>query len=97
MEAKACMIAWNPGTAEIAVMPWPDTAGRSDRYLMTGGACYLQWCEADETNLALLVQLAFHACVVRDGIPVQAAHEAFLEIDEYRDRIAPDIAGAQLF
>ncbi len=33
--------------------------------------------------------------MVRDGIDVQAAHRAFLAIDEYRFRIAPDTEGAE--
>jgi hypothetical protein len=32
---------------------------------------------------------------VRDGIDPQAAHRAFLAIDEYRFRIAPDTEGAE--
>ena len=34
-------------------------------------------------------------CVVRDGIDPQVAHRAFLAIDEYRFRIAPDTEGAE--
>jgi hypothetical protein len=32
---------------------------------------------------------------VRDGIPVEMAHRAFLAIDEYREHISPDILGAE--
>jgi hypothetical protein len=32
--------------------------------------------------------------VVRDGIDPQELHRAFLETDEYRDHIAPDMEGA---
>ena len=38
--------------------------------------------------------IEFHTIVVRDRIPVDAAHREFLKIDEYRRRIAPDIPGA---
>ncbi len=37
----------------------------------------------------------FHTMVVRDGIDPLAAHQEFLKIDEYRERISPDIPGAK--
>jgi hypothetical protein len=42
----------------------------------------------------MMLFIEFHSIVVRDQVPVDAAHNAFLAIDEYRDRIAPDILGA---
>jgi hypothetical protein len=39
--------------------------------------------------------LDFHTLVVRDGIDPKAAYEAFLAIDEYRQRISHDIDGAE--
>jgi hypothetical protein len=38
--------------------------------------------------------IQFHTAVIRDGIDPQRAHKAFLAIDEYRQRISPDIQGA---
>ena len=37
----------------------------------------------------------FQTLVVRDGLDPQAVHRAFLAIDEYRFRIAPDTEGAE--
>jgi len=37
----------------------------------------------------------FHTMVVRDGIDPHAAHEEFLKIHEYRERISADIPGAE--
>ncbi len=37
----------------------------------------------------------FQTIVVRDGLDPQAVHKAFLAIDEYRFRIAPDTEGAE--
>ena len=45
-------------------------------------------------QLKTLVPAEFHALLVRDGIHPQAAHKAFLVIDEYREVISPDIEGA---
>ena len=39
----------------------------------------------------LSIFILFNTLTVRDGIDPLAAHEAFLEIDEYRESISPDI------
>ncbi|MEH3117107.1 MAG: hypothetical protein PGN25_05720 [Methylorubrum populi] len=44
-------------------------------------------------RLAMLF-IDFNTLVVRDGIDPKEAHRAFLVIDEYRDRISPDVPGA---
>ena len=46
------------------------------------------------TRIARLF-IDFQTVVVRDGIDPQVAHRAFLAIDEYRFRIAPDTEGAE--
>jgi hypothetical protein len=102
MKWLEAMIAWNPEWSEIeryapgriAVGPWPDTTGWSKPYRYTSGACWLpmhRW--SGNVRLAQLF-IDFHTCVVRDGIDPQAAHRAFLAIDEYRERVSPDIEGA---
>jgi hypothetical protein len=42
-----------------------------------------QW---DGENRAPAARILFNALIVQDGIPGEAAHAAFLEIDEYRSR-----------
>ncbi len=37
----------------------------------------------------------FNTIVVGDQVGVEATHQAFLEIDEYRQLISPDIKGAE--
>jgi hypothetical protein len=39
--------------------------------------------------------ILFNTVTVRDGIDVKKAHKAFLQIDEYRAAISPDIPGAE--
>jgi len=103
MKATAMMIAWTPAdedgrlantAGQVRIGPWPDRTGWSDAYRMTEGACQRHWHETGEDTLVLLVMLAFINVVVRDGVPVDRAHRAFLGIDEYRARIAPDVPGA---
>lgn len=49
---------------------------------------------AGEWQAKALMMTFFHTVVVRDGIPLEAAHKAFLVIDEYRSLISRDIEGA---
>jgi hypothetical protein len=39
--------------------------------------------------------IEFNTIVARDGIDPKTAHEAFLAIDEYAERISPDMPGAR--
>jgi hypothetical protein len=88
------MYAWTPDTSEIAVGIWPDERGFSDRFLFTGGACYLEIHRMPKAAQIARLFIDFNTVVVRDGVPVEAAHREFLKIDEYRDYISPDTPGA---
>jgi hypothetical protein len=101
MRYQDCLIAWNPGTAQIRV----DRASNKEddldwtkfpiRYVNCGGAAYahVHRCKnKDERDLMLFVE--FNTIVVRDKVPVEAAHRAFLQIDQYRQRLSPDTQGA---
>lgn len=103
MKANEAMIAWtpawehhadNPTKGKVEVGPWPDRTGWSDRYSMTVGACLMERHKAPEWQQIAMVFIDFHSVVVGYGIDPQEAHTAFLAIDEYRQRIAPDIPGA---
>ncbi|WP_137390847.1 hypothetical protein [Rhodoligotrophos defluvii] len=100
------LVAWQPRWAEsdpedgeapagsIEVGPWPDENGWSEKFLMTGGCCYREFHGHSKEMQIALMFIAFHTCVVRDGIDPQDAHRAFLNIEEYRKRISFDIDGA---
>lgn len=94
-----CMIAWDPVSANgrrdrVAVGPHPDVTGWSDRYQSTDGACYAHLHTAEEWKRIAHLFVTFNTLVVRDGLDPQAVHRAFLAVDEYRARIAPDTVGA---
>jgi hypothetical protein len=103
MRYQEALIAWTPGTDRIKVGPliqldgpdWTGHPSEPNGYRYTGGAAYtwLRDCK-DKTLRDLVLFIEFHSIVVRDRVPVEAAHRAFLAIDEYRERIAPDISGA---
>jgi hypothetical protein len=91
MKYQECMIAYNPDSSEIEVGPWPDRTGWSDKYRSTVGACFswVQKSSRDRRDVYMLLE--FHHAVVRDGVPVAAAHAAFCRIDEYRELMAADV------
>jgi hypothetical protein len=93
MRYTEIMVAWDPGTDRITVGPWPDRTGWSDRYRYTGAACFADVHRLGPKALAIRVLSDFHAIVVRDRVSVEAAHRAFLVIDEYRAHLAPDVPG----
>lgn len=90
MKAKECMIAWNPDSNEIEVGPWPDQTKWSRPYRKSGGAAYLHIQEMSHTELiGYLFIVAIH--LIRDNVSPSAVHNAFYQIDEYRDGLAADV------
>ena len=101
MKQLACMIVWTPAYAEdsetrgqVAIVPWPDPGGRRRPYSFSVGACYSVLHTMSEADRIAQLFMDFNTIVVRDGIDPQVAHLAFLQIDEYRERISPDMVGA---
>lgn len=95
MKQTETMIAWNRETDQVRVFRWPDTERLSRAYRLTTGAC-----DTDLERASLLERLAhlfiaFNTLVVRDRVSPEAAHKAFLEIDEYRAAISPYQQGAE--
>ncbi|GJE59042.1 hypothetical protein [Methylobacterium trifolii] len=103
MKQSEALIAWTPArwaelrpetAGQVVVVPFPDTEGASRGFVMRAGASSSALHTlGDEARIARLF-IDFQTLVVRDGIDPEAAHRAFLAIDEYRYRIAPDTEGA---
>lgn len=93
MKYNQAMIAWNPGTKQIAVGPWPDVTGWSDDLQCTVGACFMDTRKMTHERLSWQVFMEFNAIVVAGEIDPLVAHRAFLAIDEYRQHCAPDLPG----
>lgn len=106
MKAKDALIAWtpnfdhedgNPTKGQVRVGPLledgdPDwTYG----YSMTGGAAYTARRDMSEWEQIAMVFIEWQTMVFGYKIDPAVAHEAFLAIDEYRQRIALDLPGAE--
>jgi hypothetical protein len=104
MKQIEALIVWTPvrwaelkpeTAGQVAILPAPDSSGEAKRYMMRAGAGSSALAAmSDEARIARLF-IDFQTLVVRDGIDPQVAHRAFLAIDEYRFRIAPDTEGAE--
>jgi hypothetical protein len=95
MKFTEVMIAWNPGTDQITVGPWPDREGWTRGYMMKVGAKDLALRKMPPMMRLAQLFLHFNTAIVRDRIDPQVAHRAFLAIDEYRRHISADMLGAE--
>lgn len=104
MKHTDAIIAWTPvrwaelkpeTAGQVVILPTPDTAGEAKRYMMRAGASSSALATLSEEARIARLFIDFQTVVVRDGIDPQVAHRAFLAIDEYRFRIAPDTEGAE--
>lgn len=97
MNAKDAMLCWNPGTDEVALVPWPDTTDLSGRYFGTALACYTNVQKKDfEQRKAQVFIDAMHL-IIRDKCDPMAVHKTLLGLDEYRDGCSEDMPGAESF
>ena len=85
------MLCWDPGTANVKLVPWPDKARASDAYRMTALACNSYMHDMDfEQRKAIAFIEAMHL-IVRDKVEATAVHNAMLGLAEYRDGCADDM------
>lgn len=98
MKLKDTIIAYNPGTAEIAVGPLlsEDGADWTRPYSYTIGAAFSEVRELTGMKARHRVMSDFIGAVVRDGVDIDAAHEAFSMIEEYLDGIPHDLLGGNV-
>lgn len=103
MKQLEAIIAWTPArwadlrpetAGQVVVLPRGE-AQEAKRFAMRAGASSSALAALSEEERIARLFIEFQTLVVRDGIDVQAAHRAFLAIDEYRFRIAPDTEGAE--
>lgn len=94
MKFTEAMIVWTPKTSDVRVGPWPDKTGWSKGCRMSVGACFSETHAMSPEEIRFRVLADFHTIVVRDKVPVEVAHKAFLILDEYRGAISIDTPGA---
>jgi hypothetical protein len=88
---REALVAWTPNTDQVRVGPLiegPEHPDWTDPYDCTGGAAYRSVRDMEDHELIARMLADWHQLVVHYGIPVTAAHKAFLGVREYRDMFA---------
>ncbi|QYO75611.1 hypothetical protein [Devosia salina] len=99
MKLAESLIAWNANSNEIAVGGFVKE-GDIDwtrPYRKTGGAAYTEVRKPAGIEARHYIMSEFLGIVIRDRVDLDAAHKAFLVIDEYRQAIPHDVDGADQF
>lgn len=96
---KNAMLCWNHGfhgnKPGFAVVRHPDTAGASDPYQSSVGACFTDWRDRDTRGQKLQLMIdAWHIVAFYD-VPVEMVRDGLLVIPEYRDMLADDCLPAR--
>jgi hypothetical protein len=84
LTVTTAMWAWEEQSAAVAVVPWPDTRGRTDRFTYTSGACYAFVHDLTPAQLTEYVLAEAIKLMTDYGCDPVAVHRAFSAIREYR-------------
>ena len=105
MKMSEAIVVWTPNNQFGAYPGSIRIERRGSRWLRTGGDRWMEatalgeWGEmpttGDKTKQLLAMFILFNTITVRDGVSVEAAHNTFLQIEEYRQTISPDAPGAE--
>lgn len=91
--AKTHMLCWNPGSAEVALIPWPDFRNLSEPYSRSSLAAFSDLHDMDFSERRAKVFVEALHLIVRDGCEPAAVHRALSALAEYRDGCADDMPG----
>ena len=89
--AKNSMLCWNPESSDVAIVPYPDTTGKSKRFSRTGLAVYSKIQEMSFSRRKMMVFIEAMHLIIRDKCDPMAVHNALLELQEYYDGCADDM------
>ena len=92
MKLKETLIAWNP-EGSVKVGPWPDTVRWSSNYFYTSGACWITVDNMTHTELGLFIYQLAMTMIIRDGVDPIFVHGELIKIDEYEERLPPELKG----
>ena len=101
MKMSDAVVVWTPRTDLCRVERHLSGSKRTkgDRW-QKADRCYDSLSSsppANDDQKLMLLFILFNTLVMRDKVDVQAAHRAFLEIDEYRQYRSPDQQGAERY
>ena len=82
---KDTIVAWNPGTDQVKLFPWPDYERASKDYRLTGFAAYSHIQEMDFEQRKCMAFITAAQLIIRNECDPRAVHSALWELEEYRD------------
>jgi len=96
MKLAEAYVVWKPQTDQVEVIHESQKRSIPPRYYWLGIAQSDFGAKQPETAVEreLLMFVTFNTLVVRDSVPAEAVHKAFLRVEEYRKRISRDTPGA---
>lgn len=87
------MLCWNPNSADVRLVPWPNTSLVSDKYLHTHFACMHYVHEATFAERKLLAFIIANQLIVRDRCDPYAVHRTLCRLEEYQAGLSLDTPG----
>ena len=98
------LLLWSPGTPDAKssklmitrLHPHKESKAAeiayfgTDCHVRSAGAAYISVKHGSIEDNARKVMVDFNSLVVGENMDVQAVHDVFCEIQEYRDQLAPD-------
>ncbi|MCD9046795.1 hypothetical protein [Luteimonas sp. MHLX1A] len=87
------MLCWNPNSADVRLVPWPDTGMVSDNYLHTHFACMDYVHEASFEERKLLAFITASQLIVRDRCDPYSVHKTMCRLEEYQAGLSLDTPG----
>lgn len=90
MNLTNTMICWDMG-GNVALVPWPDRRGASDKFQRSTGACYDVVRGGDFEQRKCRAFIDAMTLVVRDGCDPHKVHAAMMGLDEYVDALPDDM------
>jgi hypothetical protein len=83
MNATEAVCCWNPGTDEVAILPWPDRTRRTADYACIALACYAFVHQMTPEQRKLHVHREALRRIVVDKCDPDAVHRAFSQLEDY--------------
>jgi hypothetical protein len=93
--AKEAMLCWNPDSADVTIVQWPDTHQLSDKYQRTSLACFSGFSKSRFEQRKTQIFIDAMHLIIRDGCDPMAVHKALLVLPEYQDGLAEDMPRAR--
>ncbi|MCF5725332.1 MULTISPECIES: hypothetical protein [Pseudomonas] len=83
-DATEVMLCWTPGTANVALVPWPDVQRASTPYQCSSLACYGEFREMTFEQRKAQIFIEAMTLIIRDECDPSAVHHALCGLNEYR-------------